>query len=371
MAPSDDDDSSKRAFKCCKNKTTNNVQCINCGEIFHSSCAKVKNIEIFNGKFLKCCENKETSDQLKLNLQSGENSREEITLLKRIIKEMEIKYQVLEENNNLLKENIRLLRENAEMKVKSNVLTASPNVTVKVNKAVATASSTVPADGSQATTYSPIREISAPGSYATSVARRCQLSVSQKNVNKNKNILPPTKLQGGSLKSAPKTPINSPCFIQNSDAQSAINEAISESKMNQIINLVHDENNANQLHGNEGWQIQASKRRRNRRFMVGGNSEINDIKSIPKNVALHVSRLHPNTTPNDLEKILKNHFPEVRCESHNSKKPEVYASMKVIINQENFKKAWQRNVWPNGVLVSKFFQPKRVPYNNIVDPPNQ
>lgn len=53
---------------------------------------------------------------------------------------------------------------------------------------------------------------------------------------------------------------------------------------------------------------------------------------------------------------------------HKSKYSDIYASMKVTMNQENFKKAWTKVIWPNGALVSKFFMRMRIPTEVSIDP---
>ncbi|KAG5872589.1 hypothetical protein JTB14_029707 [Gonioctena quinquepunctata] len=97
----------------------------------------------------------------------------------------------------------------------------------------------------------------------------------------------------------------------------------------------------------------------NRRYMVGGNEEISGISTLPKVISLHVTRFTSNTNSDDLKKVLVKHFPEVGCEEHPSKLPDLYASMKVTIKQENFSRTWQREIWPSGALVSRFFGKKR------------
>jgi len=92
------------------------------------------------------------------------------------------------------------------------------------------------------------------------------------------------------------------------------------------------------------------------------------LQTVPKRVALHVSRLSQDTKPEDLRQILIKEFPEVLCETNQSKHPQLYASVKVTINQINFKKAWRKDVWPKGALVSRFVQKKRIPSDSMKEP---
>lgn len=100
--------------------------------------------------------------------------------------------------------------------------------------------------------------------------------------------------------------------------------------------------------------------KKKRQFVLGQNDEVNrTIQTVPKFVSLHITRLHPSTKPEELQNMLRDKFPDVTCEPHVSKYPDKYASIKVSIRQENFKDAWNRNVWPAGSLVSRFLVKKR------------
>lgn len=109
------------------------------------------------------------------------------------------------------------------------------------------------------------------------------------------------------------------------------------------------------MHGN---------RTRGRQFLVGGD-DTNNILTVPKYISLHVSRLSPGTKPEDLKTFLISNFPEVTCEPHQSKHPDLYASIKVNIKKEHFANAWKIEVWPNGALVSRFFARKRTPTQEL------
>ncbi|KAG5883414.1 hypothetical protein JTB14_031302 [Gonioctena quinquepunctata] len=76
----------------------------------------------------------------------------------------------------------------------------------------------------------------------------------------------------------------------------------------------------------------------------------------------------PNTEPDELKKMLEPNFPEVLCERHNSKHPDLYTSMKVTIKHENLRKAWKGEVWPNGALVSNFLWKRKLTTRNQEDP---
>ncbi len=134
--------------------------------------------------------------------------------------------------------------------------------------------------------------------------------------------------------------------------------------MRQIQELGHEKKK-----DQEGdWQsVKQRTRRRTRRFMVGLGENSMKVQAIPKYTSLHVTTLQPGTRTEDLERVPKEKFPEVKCELLQSKHPDIYTSMKVTISQDHYRQAWNREVWPNGALISQFFQKRRVPLQTNVD----
>ena len=146
---------------------------------------------------------------------------------------------------------------------------------------------------------------------------------------------------------------NQNAIFDPKSVQNAIMEANQRNIMQEMQQLgkEQDEN---------GWKV-AGRRNNRRRFFVGRGADTMNVKTIPKFYSLHVTRLAPDTKPEDLQNSLKDIFPEVFCESIQSKHPEIYSSIKVTMNQDNFKKAWNKELWPNGAIVSRFFTKRRVP----------
>lgn len=62
----------------------------------------------------------------------------------------------------------------------------------------------------------------------------------------------------------------------------------------------------------------------------------------------------PSTDVTAIEKLLKPNFPEVLCESMESRYPKLYASFKVRIYQENFKKAMDSAFWSANACINNF-----------------
>lgn len=84
------------------------------------------------------------------------------------------------------------------------------------------------------------------------------------------------------------------------------------------------------------------------------NKEVVKLQGVPKTVSLHVYRLTPNTSVDQVVQFLKPHFPEVSCEKLASKYPDVYSSFKVNIFANNFDAAMDPTIWPNNACVRRF-----------------
>ncbi|KAG5862529.1 hypothetical protein JTB14_034520 [Gonioctena quinquepunctata] len=138
-----------------------------------------------------------------------------------------------------------------------------------------------------------------------------------------------------------------------------VSEAVLEAKSKTVLNnLIHiEENTENEsAHFRNGAWSQVNPRKK-RKFLVGKTETPCNVETVPKMVSLHVTRLKPETKPEELEKFLEGRLEGVSCETHLSKMPDLYASMKVCINCELLKTAWKREIWPSGALVS-FFRKK-------------
>lgn len=71
---------------------------------------------------------------------------------------------------------------------------------------------------------------------------------------------------------------------------------------------------------------------------------------------IHVSRLSPSTTVEDLIKFFNNGIPDLSCEKLNSKQPEIYASFKLSFPAEFLTQIMAPSFWPEGIMVNKFFR---------------
>lgn len=92
------------------------------------------------------------------------------------------------------------------------------------------------------------------------------------------------------------------------------------------------------------------------------------ICGVPRFVDLHLSRLDPHTTAEDVVNYLKSQFPEVIAEGLKTKHPS-YASFKVSIHENSFRTAMEPSIWPANAVVNKFFhrrQRKQVESDSVL-----
>lgn len=112
----------------------------------------------------------------------------------------------------------------------------------------------------------------------------------------------------------------------------------------------------------ETWTKVRQGSRKRKGTAIVGELQMSGIglKVAPKVVHLHVTRLHPETTCDDIIRYLGKEFPEVGCEMLKSRFPDHYASFKVTINSDNKERGLDPKLWPEGTLVRMFFQRRNV-----------
>ncbi|CAG9815964.1 unnamed protein product [Phaedon cochleariae] len=119
--------------------------------------------------------------------------------------------------------------------------------------------------------------------------------------------------------------------IDKKEVNSAILLTETQSTLNHYINLTDDKSKQHDtiMEKQGEWQtVHPKKNRKRKNLIVGENTE--KIKGVPKFTYLHVCRVDPATTSQDLICQLKTVFPEVTCESLNSKHPTIYSSFKLL-----------------------------------------
>lgn len=128
--------------------------------------------------------------------------------------------------------------------------------------------------------------------------------------------------------------------------------------MDKYVNLTKPDVSTIKNDSSEDWKSVKSRKHR-RSVLVGDNKESSVVKGVPRFVHLHVYRVSPETTAEDLTGMLKVNFPEVVCETLVPRHPGVYASFKVSVFGHNFKTAMNASLWPQGACISRFFFPRK------------
>lgn len=105
------------------------------------------------------------------------------------------------------------------------------------------------------------------------------------------------------------------------------------------------------------------KKGRSSNVPIVGNLNSSDVKirAVPRTTSLHVYRLHPETSVDDVLSHLESKFPGVLCEKLNSKFPELYSSFKITVRSDLAEEIMSPSTWPDGTCVNKFFlqRPKK------------
>lgn len=152
--------------------------------------------------------------------------------------------------------------------------------------------------------------------------------------------------------------------ITTKQLSNAINEVKAIQKCTEYIHMnEHDTDNTKSIHHKvDEWRNVKSKKRQ-RTVVVGNNEEITingrEIKSVPKYSDLHVYRLDPSMTADELTALMKPFLPEAQCQVLSSKYPGRYSSFKVTIYSKNWEIAMDSAKWPMGAYIQPFFQPRK------------
>lgn len=192
---------------------------------------------------------------------------------------------------------------------------------------------------------------------------------------------PPTKTKKDSPSSSDKCNVNQKPILQ-SDVAYAVKQAEHQLVLDSIINVSKDdwkvteiqpkkdgidsksqvilESCTNLVKDNPKALENLPKQRNNsRRNVIIGTDRNTSLEAVPKFVSLHVYRLKPEITVSELTELLKPHFPEVKCETLQSRHPKIYSSFKVNIFSKHFSKAMDSSLWPYGTCVSRFFSKRK------------
>ena len=336
----------------CKAKVVSGLKCNICDNYFHNSCAKLSNVKIIDDYSIQCCGEETTllpdngSDIPKENFSDYNNQSDN-----EIEREF---YAALQDISNLdTKLDIRIIKYIIhqkdcvirELHGKINILMDEVNLLKKCNSV----------DSNNSTKSSKSLEVG-------------NISLNECTVNDDKYCVSSDDINiiGSDSYDADK-PISSGLSdnINNNSEDGEANKWVAVVKRNAqklIINSDH------QSHKSQGEKTKTNnsnvqlKRKRQKQVLIGGrnSSEISNIKTVSKKAFLFVTRIDPSTTNDVIQEYIQSSFPEATCEQLNSKFPDIYSSFKVTINAENLDRAFDPSVWPQGDMVTRFFQKRTI-----------
>ena len=310
---------SSLSCKKCKAKVVNGWKCIICGCYFHSSCGKLRNVKVVDDNLINCCE--KSSDSASpdgdaaffdaMDEISGPNRKINVNIFNYIVKQKDMIIHELRDKISLLNQHIELLS-----KQNLTVINTNPDKSQKYEKVM------LKPDLSKTKESGVVQKVQAKS------------HLSEPQLKKN-----PEKKE-----------------ITKKEVSSAIAQAETQLKMDGYINLAKDEASTSCKDGK--WN-EVVKTKRKRQVIIGSNKESASVVGVPSYAMLHVYRIRPQTTCDELTDLMRTHFPEIKCESLNSKYPDLYSSFKVTILANDFKKAMDSNLWPYGACISRFLSKRK------------
>jgi len=261
-----------------------------------------------------------------------ENNKEEfyqteISLLRRIIKELKEKNSILIENSALLREKVKYL-EKELLTSKTNTIPAKTSIN----------------NNTEVRNSSNLREMD------RTVSKNIPVS---QNMNQN------TKQVGNNIVND-KISGNMQSFskvVQKNNDKTHELEKKQKSVMENLINI-NNLNKADNVSNENNFQTVSYKRKQktNKHLIHGSGTNITSLTAAPKLGHIHVCGLHPEVTDIMVQNHLKhNDIANATCEKLNSKHPTEYASYKISFPIDFLEKVKNPSMWPQGVKVNKFF----------------
>lgn len=104
----------------------------------------------------------------------------------------------------------------------------------------------------------------------------------------------------------------------------------------------------------EGDSFQVVNRRKPRKFIIGKKQD-DGLLVAQKEVHLHIWRLSPSTTEDDLTNYIKKSLPDLEIACSALKARGNYASFKVTTLESAYDDLISPDFWPNGVAIDRFF----------------
>lgn len=323
--------------KCNKNAVKNTIKCSKCANIFHHSCAKsVKNVSFVSESEIICCGVNDSSARNDYCFSALEamtvNNKVDINIVNYMLSQKDIIINEMQDKIDILNNQIKLLYEHIViLKDKSCIDNKDANNSDTPNK------------------KQTLRQVNKTSNSRQNKSEDQLLKQNNKYIRQNNDSLV-------LLEDECKQQMNEIINLDNNNITEPSNQRdckkISRTSKH---NFFKNKLNAQDISDGDQKDEILNRNTKNKRKIVGKNTELN-IKGVPKFVKLHVYRVDVNTSADDLKAILKNSFPEVKCDTLASKHPQVYSSFVIEIFEKHFNEAMNPDVWPSGACVRRFFQ---------------
>lgn len=288
--------------------------------MYHISCANRKNFKFLYRNLIQCCVNSEVySDHMETISRLEKTIADKNTIIEdkiTIIKDKEYIIQQLEDK-------IKLLQWVNPNQKKEQVSSAAPSIDIDTEKAVNKKSK--------------------------------KKNGKKSNVNKEKD---PSKISSEQVSVAVAT------------ALKKLEERKIETFRDAVASTALPSNavtNNKSVTEEQNWTlVQRKKAPRRKATTIEGTNANAVIKGVVKQAHLHVFRLAPETTEEQLENYLRDkNFENVTCKKIASKHPNVYSSFKVSVLESELEKIKSPEIWPQGVCVDRFlFRLQKQPSND-------
>ncbi|KAJ3641337.1 hypothetical protein Zmor_027849 [Zophobas morio] len=135
------------------------------------------------------------------------------------------------------------------------------------------------------------------------------------------------------------------------------NNEISIAAIGKDTHHTKDQNNDTDKREDNDWKTITPKKRKlqGKKSVVGCSDSSLSIQAIPRMGYVHVYRLCPNTTAEQLQQHLVPKVSVINIEKLNSKHPEIYASFKLTVDLNDVNAAMDPKIWPTGTRINRFF----------------
>lgn len=362
-----EDPESKKCKKC--NQTpTSGPKCVNCQCIMHPGCVKyLRNVKQVDDETIICCDKIRINDSDNKTLEN-DSSRYQVgsrdfNKLLGSTEEIQTQHspfhylhQIIDEKDNYIKylmENINFLQE--QVRTLNSVLLQISSFHGNDHTAQRVSLNLLPTPGEFVNNDSIDRVLSKDSAAsADTVSKRSKQqqepspSISEINKPSNKQ----TKLR--STRDNPNTRRNGQIHdrTQSNLVSTAKSKQTTISTQSRQLNCDGNTKQENRIQNN----IQRNNK------IIGCAVNCDGISAIPNKQFLFVSKLDPNVKEDQLKQLLKTHFPEVECQKLESRNTNFFSSFKVIIDETNYDKAWDPEIWPKDAQVSPFFRKRTNKY---------